>query len=78
MFYEKLLKRSKQIALQLDTIQQNLNQLPNGDLHCTRNGPYIKWFNHHKGNIIYIPKKGQWLAEQLAIRKYLSTIIAEL
>ena len=78
MFYEKLLKRSKQIDLQLNTIQQNLNKLPNGDLHCTHNGPYIKWFNHYKGNITYIPKKSQGLAEQLAIRKYLSTLIAEL
>jgi len=78
MFYEKILKRNKQINLQLNTLQQKLNDLPNGDLHCTRNGPYIKWFNHYKGNITYIPKKGQGLAEQLAIRKYLSALIAEL
>lgn len=78
MFYEKLTKRNKQIDSQIIALQQEIAKLPVGDLHCTHNGSYIKWFNHHKGQAFYIPKSKRSFAEQLAIRKYLSTLIEEL
>lgn len=78
MFYEKLLKRKQQIDTKIISLQHEINKLPIGDLHCTHNGTHIKWFNRHKGKAIYIPKNNRDFAEQLAIRKYLSTLIGDL
>lgn len=78
MFYQKLLRRKNQIESQLIVLEKELEGLPLGELHLRRNGNYIKWYNHRDGRIEYITKKQRGLAEQLAIRKYKTTLMKEL
>ena len=78
MFYQKLLKRKKQIETQLISLKREIQKLPDGELHCRHNGSYIKWFHHHDGCIDYIPKKQKSFAQQLAIRKYKIAMLKEL
>lgn len=78
MYYQKLLKRKKEIESELIVLKKELESLPPGELHLRRNGNYIKWFNHYDGRIEYIPKTKRLFAEQLAVRKYKTMLMKEL
>lgn len=55
-----------------------IESLPDGELHCIRNGNYIKWFINNGKESIYIPKKNRALAEALALKKFYQLQIKEL
>lgn len=57
---------------ELQSIRKRLSKLPKGRLTCARNGEHFKWYRSDGHTRIYLPKKEQKLAEQLAIRKYLT------
>jgi len=78
MFYQKLLKRKKEIETRLTELKQEVEKYPKGELHCRHNGAYIKWFHHHDGCVNYIPKRQKEFAQQLAIRKYKIAMAREL
>lgn len=78
MYSEKLLQRKSQIESQILQMKKELEKIPQGALHCERNGRYVKWFNYHDGIVEYIPKRKKEFAEQLAIRKYKEMLINEL
>ena len=76
--YQTLYKKSLQLNKQITNLQQKLQTLPDGKLICCDNkdGTY-KWYcsdGHHK---TYIPKKNRQLAEQLALKKYLTLQLEE-
>lgn len=78
MITETIQSEHHRICEQLQDFQQELNQLPEGKLICTHSGNYTKWYqstNHIKS---YIPKKNRFLAEQLALKKFLSYQIQQL
>ncbi|MBQ8038391.1 MAG: hypothetical protein IJ274_00705 [Lachnospiraceae bacterium] len=52
--------------------------MPEGKLNCAGNGKYCKWYQSDGKNNIYIPKKNQQLAEQLAAKKYLTFLRQDL
>ena len=52
--------------------------MPEGHLCCTNNGKYQKWYHVTNNIYTYIPKKQKRLAEQLAIKKYLTTLLEDL
>ena len=54
-----------------------MRQFPRGKLICTRNGVYTKWYHRYKSKLSYIPKKKKQLAEQLAVKKYLTLRLEE-
>lgn len=72
MAYEQMLKEKKKLEQKIDLLQQQIKQLPEGKLFCTHNGKYTKWYQSDGKTQIYIPKKERHLAEQLALKKYLS------
>lgn len=53
-------------------IKKELSSLPEGQLICARNENRFKWYRSDGHTHKYLPKKEQKLAEQLAIRKYLT------
>lgn len=53
-------------------MQAQLKSLPDGQLFCNKNGNRYKWFHIIDGSKKYLKKKDHSLAEQLAIKKYLS------
>ena len=62
----------QRLQQKISSLQQQINSLPKGKLICSHNNGYIKWLHSDGHKSTYIPKKQHALAEQLAIKKYLS------
>lgn len=56
---------------QIDLIELQLKQFPEGKLICKKNANRYKWYCSKDGKQIYIPKTKRKLAEDLAAKKYL-------
>jgi len=70
--------KHRELELQLQNIQRQLQDLPSGNLICARNGKQYKWYKHTGQSNIYLPKKDRQLAEQLALKKYLNLLSEDL
>ncbi|MFT8038219.1 hypothetical protein ACMYM1_23440, partial [Salmonella enterica subsp. enterica serovar Enteritidis] len=55
-----------------------LADYPDGKLICCRQGHLFKWYLKTDGRKTYIPKARKNLAEQLAAKKYLTCLLADL
>ena len=64
--YEQIISEQKRLEKELQSIDEQLKQYPEGNLVCTRNKSQIKWYNNSK----YLPKSERKLAEKLAAKKY--------
>ena len=62
---------------QIDFLQRQLKNSPDGKLVCTRNANRYKWYRSDGKTSTYIPKKERQLAEQLAVKKYLSLLLED-
>lgn len=78
MFYAQLLSHKRLLEQQLNDIQKRLQTLPEGDIHYSLNGKYIKWYQSHHPRGIYIKKKNADLAAQLALRKFYQRKVSEI
>lgn len=63
---------------QINSIKEQLKNMPPGKLICVQNGKYSKWFQSDGHTKKYIPKANRQLAEKLAVKKYLSLQLKEL
>lgn len=72
--YQKLKVRSEQINRQIKETKQKLKNLPKGKLICCGN----KCYNSDGHKKVYIKKKDNELAEKLALKKYLLTLLEDL
>ncbi len=63
---------------QISFCEGKLKSLPDGELLCTRNGKYTKWYMKNGSYPIYIPKTKQNLAKQLAYKKFIEMRLQEL
>lgn len=63
---------SQRLDKQIKSLQAQLKTFPIGDFFANKNGNRYKWFHIIDGNKKYLKKKDHSLAEQLAIKKYLS------
>ncbi|MCQ2492736.1 MAG: ATPase [Lachnospiraceae bacterium] len=72
--YQIALKKKKLIEKELQNLKQQLDPLPEGNLICTSNGKYDKWYDGR----CYIPKSEKNYAEKLALRKLLEAKIDDL
>ena len=70
--YEKMNTERKHLDHQITSLQRQIQALPDGKLICSHNKDYIKWLHSDGHKSTYLPKKQYALAEQLAIKKYLS------
>ena len=52
--------------------------MPPGKLICSQNGKYQKWYQSDGQRKTYIPKANRQLAETLAVKKYLTFLLADL
>jgi len=73
-----ILSRYQELKKQIQDIQKQLSTMPDGDLCCTNNGKYQKWYQVKNHIYTYIPKKQKEFAEQLALKKYLITLLEDL
>lgn len=68
----------KRIDNQINFLKKKLQELPAGKLICSKNQSRYKWYQSDGHSKTYIPKANRKLAEDLAIKKYLSLSLADL
>lgn len=78
MLYQKILEEYDLLQTQMKKITEQLADLPEGKLTCARGNKYYKWYRTIGNDRTYIPKNERALAEQLAMRKYLSITLERL
>lgn len=78
ILYNQVLSETEQLKQKIANIQKELLTLPEGKLICAQNGTGQKWYQSDGHTKVYIPKKNRRLAEQLAIKKYLSLMLEDL
>ena len=78
MIYEKALAEHKRLEEKINELEIKIRELPEGRLFCVRNGKHYKWYRSADNKQVYIPKRERKLAEQLAVKKYLSYLVAEM
>lgn len=69
--YQQVLSEKRRLEKELQCIQEQLCQLPDGKLNCVHNGNRIKWYHSDGHSQTYIPKAQKEYAEKLALRGYL-------
>lgn len=52
--------------------------MPKGEIQCVQDGRFQRWYLKEKGKKTYLSKKKRTLAEKLAAKKYLSTLLKSL
>ncbi len=75
--YEQILSEHQRLSNQINSLQSQLKAFPTGKLVCTRNASRYKWYRSNGKKSTYIPKKQKGLAEQLAIKKYLTCLLED-
>lgn len=78
MIYDKALAEHKRLEEQINELEQQLKDYPESKLFITRNGKRYKWYQTDGHTQVYLPKKERCLAEQLAVKKYLSCQLDEM
>lgn len=78
MTFQKALTKLSRIEQQIRQIQKDLKPLPDGKLICCQGNNCFKWYQSNGHTKKYIPKRNRNLAEQLAIKKYLTCLLQEL
>lgn len=76
--YTQILSHYENIKSRIQDVEQQLKALPPGTLICTRNGKHYKWYQSTEHTYTYIPKNNTILAQQLAFKKYLNSLLVDL
>lgn len=66
-----MLAESKRLEKEIDTLNTQIVELPDGKISISTTGKYSKWYQIKDKEKIHIPKKNRVLAKKLAIKKYL-------
>lgn len=77
LIYERMLSESFRLDKQISHLQHQLQSLPDGKLVCTKNQNRYKWYVSDGHKCTYIPKKNLSLAQQLAIKKFLTSTLED-
>lgn len=78
MLYPTIKREVQHLSTEILKIQQQLLDFPPGQLLCYHNGKYIKMIHAEPGKQTLIPKKNIPLAQQLASKKYLTSLLSDL
>ncbi len=77
MLQDRILAERKRLEAQIHSLKEQIAQLPDGKIICAHNGSQCKWYRSDGKNKTYIPKKNRVLAQQLAVKKYLTLQLEE-
>ena len=78
ILYERMLKEHQRLDAEIKNLERQLQNYPEENFYCTKNGPYYKWYSSKNGISKHIPKSNPERAKKLATRKYLSLHLADL
>ena len=70
--YERILAEQKRLDKHILSLQEQLKAFPKGKLICASNENRCKWYLSDGKHPVYLPKSKRFLAEQLAVKKYLT------
>lgn len=73
-----MLLESQRLEQQIALVQSRLSHLPSGNLICCHYQGRCKWYQSDGHTKTYIPKKDRRLAQQLAVKKYLTLQLEDL
>lgn len=73
-----LYEKQRKLAQKIKRLQEEILQLPRGDLISYCNAKYTKWYISYGNKFEYLPKRNRKLAQKLAQKKYISYELAEL
>lgn len=74
IIYNQILFECRKLENEILSINEQLKELPEGRIYCTRNGTHFKCYLTDGHVQTYIPKKESEYAKQLARRRYLVTL----
>lgn len=72
-----LLQNRNELAQKIFELQKEIKQAPSGDLICTQNSIYTKWYVSFGSTSKYIKKKERKYAEKLARKKFMKFQLEE-
>lgn len=75
---ERMLDERRQLEKQIQEVEEKLKVLPKGKLVCCSDSKHTKYYQSDGHQKVYISKSEKMLAEQLAIKKYLTLLKQEL
>lgn len=75
--YEQIKSEAAKLNQDICKIQQQLIGMPKGSLQCKKNGKYPMSYHWDQNSLTYLNKKHRWLAEKLAVKKYLTLLLSE-
>lgn len=78
MLYERAKAEYNNLCNRISCIQNELNTLPSSKLVCCTHKNSSKWYQKEDHGRTYIPKSNRPLAERLAKKKYLSSLLQDL
>lgn len=78
MLHAKISNEFNRLNSRIQQITQQLKSLPEGKLTYSQTGKYSKWYQSTSQGRTYIPKSKRSLAEQLALKTYLTHLHKEL
>lgn len=70
--YDKICEERNRLDRDLQKIREKLDNMPEGNISCVKNGKYTKWYISKDGKQTCLSKKKREIAEQLAVKKYLN------
>lgn len=73
-----MLAESKRLEKEINRLNSEIKNLPEGKLVCTKNGNSFKWYVSINKQLTYIPKNNKTYAEKLALRKHLLSELEKL
>ena len=73
-----MLFERQRLEERINLLESQVKELPIGKLICAQNGKRWKWYCSDGHESVYIPKKEQSFAEELATKKYLSLLCEDL
>ena len=68
--YHQIVEEQQRLVQQITSLEKKIAKLPDGKLISVHNGKYVKWDRSDGHSNIYLSKKEQVLAQQLAQKKY--------
>ena len=66
-----VLLEKRRLMKELQQIEKQLSNLPDGKINCVHNGKFVKWFHSDGHTQTYIPKSQREYAQKLALKRFL-------
>lgn len=76
--HEQIYAENKRLEKEILSLQKQIRNYPDGTLICSKNGKYSKWYKSDGSKLSYITKKEKSTAEELAIKKYYTSLLEDL